>query len=127
MPRRPVVSFVGGWPTLDVGRLVHAITIYQQQMQSPPEYDAAGMVVPWSPIATAMAAIEIMRGTDVIRSGQATSQLFIEVTLWWQPGIEPNMQIVSDNCSTYIIQSVENVNERNVVLRLNCLGLGANV
>jgi hypothetical protein len=127
MPRRPVVSFVDGWPTLEVGQCIHAITIYREEISSPPEYDAAGQSTSWVPVATAMAAIEIMRGTDVIRAGQATSQLFIEVTLWWQPGIEPNMQVVSDNGSTYIIQSVENVNERNAVLRLNCLGLGANV
>ena len=127
MARRAVVTIgEGGWPILDVSRCVHPITIWQQAPASPPEIDAGGPVMTWQPVATAMAAIEIVRGLDVIRGGQVTTQLYLTVTFWYQAGILPNMRATAENGSTYVIQSVENVNERNIVLRLNCLGLGAN-
>jgi hypothetical protein len=127
MAGRPVVTInESGWPVLDVGRCVHPITIWQQAPSSPPAIGVAGPALEWQPVATAMAAIEIVRGIDVIRGGQVTTQLYATVTFWWQPGILSNMHVTKEDGSTFIIQSVENVEERNVVLRLNCLGLGAN-
>jgi len=46
--------------------------------------------------------------------------------MWYLPGIQPNMTVLSDNGSIYVIQSIENIRELNVVLILNCIGLGAN-
>jgi hypothetical protein len=39
------------------------------------------------------------------------------------PGILASMRVVG-NGKTYVIQSVENIQERNIVLVLNCLLLG---
>lgn len=111
---------------VNVGAMRHAIAIQQQQPVSPPVYDAAGPVLAWTTFVSALAAIETLRGTDVIKSGQTTAQLFLMVTLWYQPGILPSMRVVSDNGSIYVIQAVENILELNVVLVLTCLGLGAN-
>ena len=64
-------------------------------------------------------------GIDVIRSGQTTTQLLLVATIWWQPGILPDMQVQALN-GRYIIQSVENLLELDIVLKLNCLALGGN-
>jgi head-tail adaptor len=66
-----------------------------------------------------------MRGTDLVRSGQDTSLVFITVTIRWQPGITSAMRIQTAT-GTYSIQAVENVLERNRRLNLLCLALGAN-
>lgn len=111
------------WPTLDAGKLRHPITIWQMSSVSG---DASGTTVDPSVLTTAVASIEPVRGTDVIRSGQTTTQLFVTVKMWFQPGILPDMQVQTEGGSRYLIQSIENVLEMSVVLVLNCIGLGAN-
>lgn len=120
------VQIENGWPTIDIGRMRHQVTILAPGPASPPAFDAAGPVVTFQPFATAMAAIETVRGTDVIRGGQTATQLFLTVGMWWQAGIAANQQVQSDNGSTYVIQSVENILELDVVLVLNCVALGSN-
>lgn len=126
MARRPVFEIVNGWPVVDIGRLRHWITILQPGFPSPQTYDAAGPQTQLTSFTTAMASIETVRGMDVIKSGQTTTQLFLEVVMLYQPGILADMQVQSDNGSKYLVQSVENILELNVVLVLNCIGLGAN-
>lgn len=126
MPYKPLYQVVNGWPVLDIGRLRHQITVQQFGAASPPAYTASGPNMAWTTFTTAMASIEIVRGTDVIKGGQTTTQLFLTVGMWWQPGILPNMRVVSDNGSTYVIQSIENILELDVVLVINCIALGAN-
>lgn len=127
MPKQSTfVRIENGWPVVDVGSMRHAITIQQQGPTSPPTTDAAGPHLVWSTFATALAAIETVRGTDVIRAGQDTTQLFLTATIWYQAGILPNMRVISDNGSVYVIQAIENILELNVVLVLNCLALGQN-
>jgi hypothetical protein len=89
------------WPTLDSGEMRHQITILGQ--------------VPATDIS----------GSTVIRSGQETTQLFLIISIWWQAGILANMQVQALN-GLYLIQSVENVLELDVVLKLNCLAIGKN-
>lgn len=126
MPQWPFVRIENGWPTIEVGAMRHLVEIQRELPANPPAYDAAGPRLAWQKFVTAKAAIETVRGTDVIRSGQITTQLFLTVALWFQPGIASNMRLVSENGSTYLIQSVENILEMNIVLVLNCLALGAN-
>lgn len=119
----PFVQIRNNWPVIDVGRMVHTITIQQQAVNG---FDASGQVTQWTDFVTAQAVIEPVRGTDVVRSGQTTAQLFLTVGLWYQAGIAENMRVVSHNGATYLIQSIENVLERNAVLLLNCIGIGDN-
>lgn len=121
-----VYKIEGGCVSLDFGKLRHAITIQTFGPPSPQTYDSSGPVRGWNTFTTALAAIETVRGTDVIRSGQITTQLFLTVTMWWQAGILPNMRVVSDNGSEYVIESVENILELNVVAVLNCIAIGLN-
>ena len=123
---RRLVDIRSGWPSVDPGLMRHAITLQRFGASSPVAFDEAGPVLTWGPFATAMAAIEVVSGTDVIHSGQDTTKLFLMVAIWYQPGILPNMRVVADTGSTYLIQAIENVLEMNVVLVLTCLGLGPN-
>jgi SPP1 family predicted phage head-tail adaptor len=126
MPSLSFVKVVNGWPSIDIGALRHAITILALGPSSPPTYDEAGPQLTWQPVASAMAAINPISGKDVIKGGQTTTQLNLAIAMWYQDGILPNMRVQSDNGSIYVIQSIENVMEMNVVLTLNCVGLASN-
>ena len=110
------------WPTLDSGEMRHQITILGQVSSS----DMSGGTVAMAPVVTCYAKIEPVRGIDVIRSGQETTQLFLIISIWWQAGILANMQVQALN-GLYLIQSVENLLELDVVLKLNCLAIGKNL
>jgi SPP1 family predicted phage head-tail adaptor len=101
--------------------MVHWIALLQQSASS----DISGTTVTWMPFLSTWAKIEPVRGTDVIKSGQITTQLYLTITMRWQTGILPNMRVQARH-GTYVIQSVENPGERDVLLILNCVGLGAN-
>jgi head-tail adaptor len=120
------VKIVNGFPSIDIGKMRHAITIQKEGPTSPPTTDVAGPAMAWNPFTTADAAIDAVRGTDVIKGGQTTTQLFLTVAIWFQAGILPNMRVLNENGSIYVIQSVENVMEMNTVMVLNCLAIGAN-
>lgn len=124
MASDPFYKIVGGRPTIDIGSMRHPIIIQANGPTTPPTYDSTGPVFTPTTFTTAMAKIRAVRGRDVILSGQTATQLFLEVGLWWQPGILPNMQVLTELGSQYVIQSVENVLEMNVILILNCIGIG---
>jgi SPP1 family predicted phage head-tail adaptor len=109
------------WPSIDQGKMVHQITLLQQKTVT----DISGAVIQWVPFVTTWASIEPVRGSDVLRSGQATTQLFLTVTIRWQNGVQANMRVQSKH-GTYVIQAIENPGERNVILILNCLALSLN-
>jgi len=109
------------WPALDPGEMRHQITILGQV----PASDDSGNTVVMAPLLTCYAKIEVVKGLDVILAGQETTQLFLIASIWWQAGIKANMQVQALN-GLYLIQSVENVLELDVVLKLNCLALGKN-
>jgi SPP1 family predicted phage head-tail adaptor len=123
-------SIVGGWPSINIGMLRHRIAI--QSEVDTGQYDAAGKKMSWQDfIPSAMAAIETVRGTDVIRAGQNTAQLYLTITIPYQRDfngnpIQANMRVIGPTGSTYLIQAIENILEMGVVLVLNCIGLGLN-
>jgi SPP1 family predicted phage head-tail adaptor len=80
----------------------------------------------WTPLfSDVRAAIDPYRGTELIRSGQDVTQTFIIVTIRYIEGIAATMQVQAHS-GTYVIQSIQNILERNRVLKLLCLGIGAN-
>jgi head-tail adaptor len=109
------------WPQIDPGEMIHRVRILQQTTVT----DVSGTATAWVPFVDTWAQIDPVRGTEVLKSGQDTAQLFLTVKIRWQTGILANMQLLSLN-GTYIIQTVENPGERNVILVLNCLALGLN-
>lgn len=138
MPQQPqsskhsqFVSIVNGLPVIDVGAMRHLVTVQQETLGT--SYDSAGVSEStWTAVGSGNAAVGtagVKPGTDVIRGGQTGTQLFMEVAMYYVdcPSLQPNMQIVSDNGSTYVIQAAENVLEMNWVWVLRCLALGSNV
>lgn len=107
------------WPAFDPGRMVHRISI-----QKPGQgWDESGAVIVWEDFIVTWAALEPIRGTDVVRGGQITTQLYVTVTMNYQSGINASMRVSSAK-GVYVIQSVENPLERDVLLVLNCVELG---
>src|SRR5258708_6297129 len=106
---------------LDPGKMVHRVRILQQTTIT----DVSGTATAWVPFVDTWAQIDPVRGTEVLKSGQDTAQLFLTVKIRWQTGIQTNMRLLSLNGS-YNIQTIENPGERNVVLVLNCIALGLN-
>lgn len=109
------------WPYIDPGEMIHWVAILHQV----PSSDISGTTVVWRELFSTWAKIEIVKGSEVIKSGQNTTQLFLTVGIYWQAGIVSNMRVQAQN-GLYNIQSIENPLERNVVLFLNCLALGSN-
>ncbi|SRR5229473_812539 len=125
MPTSSFVTITDGWPSIEIGRMIHRVTINQYGPTSPPSFDAAGPIQKWTEFAQVWAAISPISGKDVIKGGQTTSQLFLSLAMWFMPGLQERMQIYNQTTgTTYSIESIENVLERNVVLEVNCLALG---
>lgn len=113
------------WPTLNPGDLRHWVTLQQYTVSSPLTFDVGGAMLSWSDFARVKAKLVPMRGTDVIKAGQDISKVPIAVTIRYLAGVLAKMRIVAPN-GTYVIQAIENVEERNTVLVLTCLALGIN-
>lgn len=120
----PFVQIRNNMPTIDIGRMRHYVAI--QSYGPTGGFTAAGPAMGWETFVQAEAALEIQRGTDVIRAGQTTAQLNLTMGMWFQAGIKPDMRILAENGSVYVIQAVENVLEMDCVLVLHCIALGAN-
>lgn len=106
------------WPIFDPGRMRHQIEIQKPT----PGFDASGATIVWATFITAYAAIEPIRGTDVVRAGQVTTQLYTTVTMMYQPGINASFRVQSLK-GTFVIQSVEVPLECDTLLILNCVEL----
>ena len=107
---------------LPAGSLRHSIAV--QSLSTKP--DSFGQPQrTWTTILVARASIEAVLAREMYQSAQFTGQITHTVTLRW-PGaavsIAPGMQVVY-GAHTYKIQTVENVLERNRVLKLMCLSL----
>jgi SPP1 family predicted phage head-tail adaptor len=112
---------MSAWPQLDPGKMIHRVTILRQTTVT----DVSGTATAWTTFVDTWAQIDPVRGNEVLKSGQDTAQLFLTVKIRWQTGILSSMRVQSLN-GTYIIQSIENPGERNVILVLNCIALGLN-
>jgi len=118
-----------GSPAIDPGKMRHVITIVANEVGSPPTFDAAGVALQSRTVLSTWAAIESFAPIqgDTTQGGQTTSELYVVIGIWYQPGISGGMQVVNDNGRAYVIQTIENVQDLSVVLLLNCLALGLNV
>lgn len=115
------------WPSIDPGKLRHLVTIQSYGPTNPASFDAAGSVNGWTDFTTAYAFIDPMHAEDMLRAGQASAQVEIPITIRWQPGITAGMRVISnDTNSTFVIRGIINHEDRNVLLTLTCLGIGAN-
>lgn len=116
---------------VNIGAMRHQITLKQLGASSPPAYDAGGPVESYLPVIADLAAgIEMLRGTDVVKGGLSTTELYLQIMIWFNEAVDvlPKMRAMQQhNGSEYVIQSVENPLALDVILILNCVGLGSNV
>jgi SPP1 family predicted phage head-tail adaptor len=106
---------------LEAGDLRHSITILQPWITM----GSSGAETSYTAfLSDVRAKIEPMRGTDIVKSGMTTTQTFLTVTIRYVSGITAQMQVQRQSGATYIIQAIENVLERNRVLKLLCLDIG---
>ena len=106
------------WPTLNSGDLRHRVTVLEETVTA----NVAGTDTVLSPVISAWAKIEPMKGTDVIRSGQNITQLPVIVSMYYDPRVQPKMQLQALN-GRYAIQAIRNVLELNAVMELTCLAI----
>jgi SPP1 family predicted phage head-tail adaptor len=107
------------------GALRNAIQIQSQSTTQ----DGVGQQIPtWSSVLTCFAAIETMRTGEQFQEG-FVSRVVHRISIRW-PGpsisILASMRVVVDpvaggKSSVYKIQAVENVQQRNRVVRMTCL------
>ncbi|HXI42054.1 MAG TPA: phage head closure protein [Bryobacteraceae bacterium] len=114
-----------GWPVIDPGKMRHTLTFLEQSVTA----GASGAKETWAPgnpPREARAAVETMASKDRTQADQTGTQLSLSAAIWFQANVKPSMRVQHNNGNVYVVQSVENVLEMDVVLVLNCLGLGAN-
>lgn len=105
---------------IEPGELRHSIQIQQQtatqSASGAPRQD-------WSKVLSTRAKISTASSREVYQAAQFTEQVTHVVTIRW-PGasvaIQGGMQVLFGS-RVFKIQAVENVEERNRVLRLRCL------
>lgn len=105
---------------VDPGRMRRRIEL---QVQSTDQDQFGQPLQVWTTALTAYAAIEPVRGIDIIRSGQETKQTRWTVTMYWQAGVSLAMRVLTDDGENYIIESIEDPLKLNFYLILNCLAL----
>ena len=117
---RGLYEIQNGMIVVNVSRMRHQISIVQYQAASPPVYNSGGLQPTYSTIAADVpAAIEMIRGTDVIKGGLQTTELYLQIMVWFNPSLAllPSMRVMQQhNGSQYVIQSVENIEGLDVIL-----------
>lgn len=108
------------YPSIDAGRLRHRVTILQPTVTS----GIAGAEVDYTALCTCYAAIEPASATDVIRAGQTVAEVQVPITIRYRSTVQPDMLVQRADGSRYVIKGIINVDERNVLMTLMCVGLG---
>lgn len=110
------------YPAIEPGKLRHFMAI-----ESPTtSRDAYGQPVPgtWNLVRSGWFSIEEVRGREAYQGGQFTSLVSHLITgRWTAVNVTAAMRVVKSNGQVYKIQSVDNVDQRNVVIRLMCLAI----
>lgn len=107
---------------ISAGALRNAVTI---TAQNPAQSDAAGQPIPgnWTTVLTTRASIRAATAREQVQDGQVAAQATYIIVLRW-PGssvrIVTGQHVVFGN-NTYLIQDVDNILQRNRVIKLTCI------
>lgn len=115
----------GKWPGVDPGDLRHQLTFLKQTIGT----DGTGANIGWfptNPPVTAAASMEVLRGDEVIKAGLDISQLYAIFIIRYQDGIVASARFQTEAGSVWIIQAIEDIEDRGVLLRITALGLADN-
>lgn len=101
---------------LSAGQLRHEIRIQKQDTTTD---EAGGDSTTWVTVLAALAGIETLSLREVYQSAQFASQVTHRITMRYpgEVGIGPGMQVLFGT-KRYLIQGIDNVQERNRVLLL---------
>jgi SPP1 family predicted phage head-tail adaptor len=111
----------------DPGRLRHRVEIQALRPTAPPSYDDAGPKLKWTMVLRTKAEILPASASDVIRSGQAVSQVQVPIRVRYRREIAAEMRVVRlASGDQYTIKGMLNLQERNRWLILMCVALGPN-
>lgn len=106
--------------SLAAGDLRSAVTILHRTTTT----DASGTVVSWSTFkSNVRCKIEPLRGVELLKSGVDTTQLYCTITARFDPAITTQMRVQTLDGDVFIIQAIENVLRRNVIMRMTCMGV----
>lgn len=109
------------WPGIDPSRLRHLVTIRKPV----PAKGGFGSTPSGSPtlVRTAYASIEAIRLNERYQSGSFTAELTHEIIVRWTPAqITAGMEVVFGQ-QVYKIQGVDNIQMRNILIKLECLAI----
>jgi SPP1 family predicted phage head-tail adaptor len=99
------------------GALRKRITIQQQSATQ----NTRGEPIPsWTTFATCWASIEPKNGRELLAAQQVQSQVITEITIRYQSGITPDMRILYGT-RYFDIQAIQNVEERNRMIVMQCI------
>jgi head-tail adaptor len=116
------------WPHIEPGKKRHKIEIQAQSQTTQDTYGEP--LANWPAVLDCWAAIETINMREQFENG-FVSQVVHRISLDW-PGknvtVKAGMRVVvhpwaGATASVYLIQTVENVEQRNLVMRLTCLEL----
>lgn len=100
-----------------VGNMRRQITIQQQAATQ----NALGEEIPsWTTFATCWASIEPMNGRELLAAQQVQSQVNTRITIRYRDGVTPAMRILYKS-RYFDIQSIQDIEERNRFLVLQCV------
>jgi head-tail adaptor len=115
---------ITAWPYIDPGKKRHKIDI---QAQSSIQDTFGQQINTWSTTLCCYAAIETISTKEQFQDG-FVSQVVHMISIDWPRGISilANMRVIvhpiaGPNANVFEIQAVENVQQRNLVVRLTCL------
>lgn len=111
----------GSTITFNPGELRHRISLLKESTVT----DISGTSVQWAEFATTRAKIYTLSARQVLQAGRDISETVVMVEIRYRADLPAAMRVQTRN-STYTVQAIENVEERNIKLVLTCIGLGTN-
>ena len=113
------------WPHSNPGRRNHKIVLLREtQVQT-----TAGVETRWlpdSPPYWVWGRITPGKGEDLAFEGQLTSKTPIEIEIRYNAQFVQGAQVKAPSGAQYVIRSINNDGEMNLVMILTCEGLGLN-
>ena len=98
------------------GALRHRLTL---QTQSRSSDGGGGATVTWADTATVWGSINSLSGTELYEAQKINPKLTHEIEIRYRSGISPKMR-AKYGSRIFNIESVQNKDERNAMLRLVC-------
>lgn len=106
---------------LQAGKLRHLATI-ESPVRS--QTESGDVVKSFSTVASAYISIRPLTGRELWNAQQMQADMSHEIVMRYTPGVTSDMTVVYDGRRYEIAEPPENVDERNIVLRLLCIKRG---